>query len=86
MSSSSAAGPPHQATSVPASAVFLSLLCSVSWRAVASPPLPPLCSNWDALGWFEGQVVQVDLGCDLEPGEDNPNEDIEPGAIYLNIQ
>lgn len=30
-------------------------------------------------------MVQVDQGCDLEPGEDNPNEDIEPGAIYLNI-
>ena len=44
------------------------------------------CSNWAECGWFEGRVAQVDLGRDLLPGEDNPDEDINPNAIYLNIE
>ncbi|KAI7843604.1 hypothetical protein COHA_002846 [Chlorella ohadii] len=42
--------------------------------------------NWAECGWFEGRVAQVDLGRDLLPGEDNPDEDINPNAIYLNIE
>lgn len=46
----------------------------------------PARSNWDAYGWFEGRVAQVDFGRDLLAPEEDPNEDINPNALYLNIQ